>query len=149
MHAIKPGHTYVVTFKEKHGNRVFVATSEADLKLISLIVLRDRVREGWYCDPSEATPHPRPDYTDLKEIEALRGEAKADALKKLRQYQRALLERCQEAADYAEIMRAAQEGDGAAAFNCLEIREDGEYEGFSITSAETFDIPMFAMPEGK
>ncbi len=122
----------VLVLKEKHGEQYFLVQSDQDLHRIALTIVKGRLKDRWYYDPSEEDLPKKPELTE-DEVAAM----KPSGIKKMAEgqigvYKAAMRHREIACEDYAGMVKALQAEDGRGAWNFLRNRRDHEYEGFSI-----------------
>ena len=123
----------LLVLKEKHEPIYFHCPDEAALHAAALLVLTGRLKSGyWYHEPPASAEPARPDYADPAEIATLRGNVQKKARALLYLYKENLQQHEREVAGYARIKAAVAAKDGAAAWQCLLDRRDGEYEGVRL-----------------
>lgn len=138
----------ILVFEEKHGRRYFAATTEDEVHAVALMILAERISEGYFEDPEEPEMFETQAHLLTDEqifalpSKALRTHAKAlakQALHDMRQYH-CELEECRRARQAVFTLNGAQ----AWAILCDRDRRNFEYEGFEFEFLESVRMPIGA-----
>lgn len=134
----------VVVLEEKHSNRYFVASTEADLHAIALHILQERLESGaWYYDPGEPPSSPEEVTAEvLRELPQPMQDAYHEQWEKHREEMHDYEE---EKREYKAIVEACTENNGFRAVFLLMGRTDHQYEHIHLCTPET--APPIARPE--
>lgn len=116
----------VLVCHEKHTTPLWYIDSDAELFAVSLVILQNRLDEGWIVEPDGM---PKSPGMTLAQVEALpEGPIKDNARNTLVAYTNQLREHERDASEWTEIHRCLKEKDGRAAWRILQGRCDAEYE---------------------
>jgi len=126
----------ILIFKEKHGDRYFLVSTEEEMKLICKKIFEERDAQGWYSWQVNQKEPVKPDFEEAS-IENLPKSMKDDATKKWKDYKREL-SNFKELQENLELYKRAKEGDATACYYFLDEQRDGEYEGYSFEDPEDF-----------
>lgn len=119
--------------QEKHGTRVFDATTETALHKSALALVAERLKIGWYYEPEEPK---KPELTK-EQVEALpEGKIRKEAKRQHRDYRQELEEHEEDVEFWQNVQTALETQDGALAWKCLQHRDDHEYEQVYLTTLE-------------
>lgn len=124
----------VVVCKEKHGTRYFVVESDEELFRTSLVILRGRLKGGWYYEPGE--PPPKPDFSK-EDVEKMPASLRNSALSKLKEHEDSMKYWKDVASCWEAVNQAAAEADGRLAWEVLDGRSDHEYEYVGLEPVST------------
>jgi hypothetical protein len=126
----------ILVFDEKHTRRYFSAISPDAIHKVALVILKERIRDGWIYEPDAPKIDARLlDMTDegINTLtESLRETARGE-----RSRQRRLMKQYEaDVREFHEAKAAVAASDGAMAFNIIESRNGYEYEGFTFENLE-------------
>lgn len=119
----------VLVLAEKHGTRYYVVDSDEDLFKVALVVVRGRLKDGYYHAPGEA-PTP-PDYAE-EDILKMPRSLQAEARKRVQEYKLRSREWDDANEDWILLQEVCSTANGRKAMELLEARSDWGYEGFSL-----------------
>jgi len=124
----------VIICHEKHGDRIFNALTEEKLYESSLLILKERMKSGyWYHDPGDDKPK-EPDYKK-DDIPSLKGDVKKLAEQLLNVYNMYYRDWQIDMENYNDITTALKTNDGKFAWRILNDGT-GEYERVSLEPIE-------------
>lgn len=133
--AITPWKRQILIAEEKHGTRVFDATTEEALYASALVLLKERAtgRYSWYIEPDE------PEKPDLPEdvVAALpAGKTKLKAEYDWEEYRRNMEIYALEMGIWSDTQYAINNNNGKLAWQILRSRSDHEYEYVHLEELE-------------
>lgn len=122
----------VLVCHEKHGERYFLVNDDEDLFRVALSILKGRFsQKEWYWF-GELGPAPKPPGFTDDDVKRLPAALRADAFKKLVDYQKDLRRHEDDAERLAEVKAAADGTGGRLAWEVLRDNSDGEYARISL-----------------
>jgi hypothetical protein len=140
---------HVMVTHEKHGIRIWDASSCESIFKSCLDLLEERAETGWVSKPDEQyIQRYKPDLTKDQADALPEGTIKLEALKQIKTYSVKKKRLRQEKEEWDEIQKALKNEDGALAFMILDTRRDHEYENFTFEPLENAqkenekDIPV-------
>jgi hypothetical protein len=125
----------IIIFKEKHGDRHFIAQTRSDMEKIALKIVLEREDEGWYDFEYEEPVLPKIALEKADEYGATLAEAIKAEWKSYEYSQK----QCAQSKKLAEALKKiVKEKDGDVAIRFLNEMKGGEYEAFEVTGSEEF-----------
>lgn len=126
----------IIVFKEKHGNRVFDASTNAQLHAACLKVVTERLKEGcWYIKPE--FPPCKLGMTEEQINNLPEGKVKKDAQKEWAAFQEEAKHILGEIAEFEAFKKIVEEKNGKLAYHhVICSRSSYEYEGFRLETVE-------------
>jgi len=128
----------IIIFKEKHGERIFDASTYASKCNACLQIFNERYKEGyWYDKPEDLGEAPtQPDITREQANGMQDQTLKASILKRWTDYERQLKQHTEDLKSAKAAQEIYEDQDAVRAYNYLKSRADYEYEGFEEESTE-------------
>lgn len=125
----------LVVLSEKHAEWRFAAPTLEELHRICVMIVKEREASGnWYFYESEESEKPEISKEALAKMKD--GAMKEAGLQEWRIYE-ASIGRATYQQRERTILAKTLAGDGQAALQFLNMRRNGEYEGFEITTLDT------------
>ena len=129
---------HLFIFREKHGDRYYVANNLLEVTQVALEVVSRRLKEGWY----EQWPTPQFPELSRDQTEALPdGQIKNSARAIWDAYDSAMEAHTLNNKVIQEACEAVEQQDGIKALEVLRERDAFEYEGFDIERIEPVKEP--------
>lgn len=125
----------IIVFKEKHGSRIFDASTDAQLHAACLKVVTERLKEGYWYDKPEL-PVCNIGMTEEQIGKLPNGTVKYAALKELSEFKEELKSAENGISAFSKIEKTVKEKNGKLAYSIIVGRGAHEYEEYSIEHVE-------------
>jgi hypothetical protein len=130
---VKLGKGTILVFREKHGDRYFLAESREAIAEACFKVFKERFDEGWYA--SDFDEPEKPEVTNDK-LGSLPPKLQQFARDEIVSYERMMAGYKQQQEFAKRITDAVANGDRAVAVQVIESRGGYEYEGYRLEQCE-------------
>jgi hypothetical protein len=130
---VKLGKGTILVFREKHGDRYFMADSREALGEACFKVFKERFDEGWYASDFDEPEKPEVTRDELGSLPPKLQQAARDEIVS---YERMMAGYKKQQEFAKAITGAVANGDRAVAIRVIESRGGYEYEGYRLEQCE-------------